>query len=118
MLISERIRAIMALKKLSTTDLGKALGVSDSRIRQKLNENNWDSISELEKISNLTGYHFDWILRGEGPNLNDMQSESIANESQSKYKNEESEVIRKKLKWLEDEMQDLRKRINKIETKK
>jgi SOS-response transcriptional repressor LexA len=41
--------------------------MTNSRLSQKFREGIWDSLVELQKISEKTGYSIDWIITGDGP---------------------------------------------------
>lgn len=66
MTINERIRLILDREKIPNKDLAGWLGMTNSRLSQKFKEGIWDSVAELQKISDHTGYYLDWLITGEG----------------------------------------------------
>lgn len=57
MSISERIRLIISRdEKLTAEVISGWLGITPTRVRQKLKEGIWDSLSEITTISDMTGY--------------------------------------------------------------
>lgn len=69
----------MGRKKISTKELAGYLGITDSRVRQKLADNIWDSISELTAISDHTGYSFNWLAQGIGPEPESEAMDALEN---------------------------------------
>ncbi len=74
MSISERIELIMSREKLTTDTLAGWLGISRARVSQKISGKIWDSLNEVMIISDKTGYSFNWICQGLGP---EQESEAI-----------------------------------------
>lgn len=80
MAINERIRQILFSEKIANKDVAEWLGMTSSRLSQKLKDEIWDSVEELKKISEKTGYRLDWIVTGNGDPKEELAQMSIVSE--------------------------------------
>jgi transcriptional regulator with XRE-family HTH domain len=64
--INDRIKLILKEQGVTDKKLAQWIGISTGRISQKFKDEVWDSLAELKKISEHTGYRLDWIVTGKG----------------------------------------------------
>jgi phage repressor protein C with HTH and peptisase S24 domain len=69
MSISSRIKHIQNILNISDKRLSMILNLSPGRVSQKFKADVWDSLEELKMIAKSTGYELDWIVTGQGKDL-------------------------------------------------
>lgn len=66
----ERIRLALDRTGKTLSDLARHLNRSQPSVSERLQgEGEIDSVSFLQGVSDITGYHFDWLRTGEGPEI-------------------------------------------------
>ena len=110
-----RERIIYALNKssISRQALADKLGLGRGAVSARLNSTSeFDSYKYLKAAAELTGFRFDWLCTGEGPERADEQGAGV-NEPSMKYKNE-LEQLRDENKRLKHENEVLLKALREI----
>lgn len=120
---NSRLKKALEDRKISQEKLGKSLGISGAAINERLNKDqDIDSISFIEAVSELTGYDKDWLLYG-----SESAQENMVNESLHDYKRPTIEQIlertvasqQKTIELLEAENKRLNEQLKeKVKTKK
>lgn len=91
--ISERIKIRMqSLGMKRAAELVKATGVSKGTVSQWLSDSSDPTGANLLKLAKVLGVHPDWLLTGEGPETNAIESKLIAVEWESINQDEDAFV--------------------------
>lgn len=78
MSLSERIKLILTREKISDRTVAEWLDLTPSRVSQKMKDAIW-GIDDVLKISEKTGYAFNWICQGYGPEHEDETVAALEN---------------------------------------
>jgi transcriptional regulator with XRE-family HTH domain len=79
--IRERIAIALERSRKSQRDLAKAMGLTSPTVSSMLSKDEIDSIKYLRAVEELTGFSFEWIRTGTGPE----KTEVVVEEPQSEY---------------------------------
>jgi transcriptional regulator with XRE-family HTH domain len=79
--IRERIAIALERSRKSQRDLAKAMGLTSPTVSSMLSKDEIDSIKYLKAVEELTGFNFEWIRTGTGPEKPD----TVVEEPQSAY---------------------------------
>jgi transcriptional regulator with XRE-family HTH domain len=74
--VLERINIALERSDRSQRDLAKLMGLSPSGVNKMLSKD-VDSIKYLKAVEDLTGYSFEWLRTGSGPEKLDMETNEI-----------------------------------------
>jgi transcriptional regulator with XRE-family HTH domain len=103
MTIRERIAIALERSKKSQRDLARAMGLTSPTVSSMLSKDEIDSIKYLKAVEELTGYRFEWLRMGSGPEKS--TTTSLAEEPNEIYWND-------KLKTKDELIEELRRRIS------
>jgi transcriptional regulator with XRE-family HTH domain len=79
--IRERIAIALERSRKSQRDLAKAMGLTSPTVSSMLSKDEIDSIKYLKAVEELTGFNFEWIRTGTGPE----KADAVVEEPQSAY---------------------------------
>jgi phage repressor protein C with HTH and peptisase S24 domain len=82
MSISERIKLVFEREGITNIVAAGWLGITASRMSQKMNDAIWDSVRELTLVSEMTGYNLEWLVYGTGAEKLQETFESKENQEQ------------------------------------
>lgn len=103
MTVKERIALALERSDKSQRDLAKLMGLSSPTVSSMLSKDEIDSIKYLKAVEDLTGFRFEWLRTGSGPEkvgeVNNMTEPDLAH-----WQN----IVRSK----EELIEELRGRIN------
>lgn len=103
--IKERIAIALKRSDKSQTDLAKLMGLAQATVNAMLSkESGLDSIKYLQAVETLTGYCFEWLRTGNGP-------EKLSDKGSSDIDEQTLFFLRDKLKTKDDLIEELRGRI-------
>lgn len=103
MTIRERIIIALERSDKSQRDLAKAMGLTSPTVSSMLSKNEIDSIKYLKAVEELTGFSFEWLRTGIGPEK--IESVNRVEEPPLTYWQE-------KLKTKDELIEELKGRIN------
>lgn len=73
MTIKDRITIALDRTDKSRRDIAKSMGLAASTVNSMLSKDDIDSIKYLKAVEELTGYRFEWLRTGVGPEKVDEQ---------------------------------------------
>ena len=89
MTVRERIKIALDRSGKSQVDLADLLQVRQGSVSGVLNrETEFDSLKYLEATERLTGYRFEWLRTGKGPEKTEDTDVLLVNEPEEKYMTE------------------------------
>ena len=74
MRVKERISIALERSNKSQRDLAKFMGLSSPTVSSMLSKDDIDSVKYLKAVEDLTGYRFEWLRTGKGPEKKDAQT--------------------------------------------
>lgn len=103
MKIRERILIALERSNKSQRDLAKAMDLSSPTVNAMLSKDEIDSIKYIKAVEDLTGYCFEWIRTGTGPEKIEVEANHDRHNDLSYWKD--------KLKTKDELIEELRGRI-------
>lgn len=77
----ERIAIALERSGKSQRDLAKYMGLSSPTVSSMLAKDDIDSMKYLKAVQDITGYRFEWLRTGQGPETIGESEDSGANET-------------------------------------
>jgi transcriptional regulator with XRE-family HTH domain len=102
--IRERILIALERSKKSQRDLAKAMGLSSPTVSSMLAKDEIDSIKYLKAVEELTGFRFEWLRTGAGPETSETENNKVEEPPLAYWQD--------KLKTKDELIEELKGRIN------